>query len=186
LRRFLRGHVRGAHHPDRRGGLARAEPGLVEQPDARRFRPVEPRQLCWTQLDHALARARGIANESRDVDALTGRRERTKPLDPLLQQDAGAVEVPTTEVMESNADLENAVVEIADRCAGAAPQRLQRLVLLEVLAMLELLDRMEQLLRRRFITASAERFLDETAGHSFRRASPLALAASGFRHRRRR
>jgi hypothetical protein len=56
-------------------------------------------------------------------------------------------------VVQPDADLEDAVVQATDRRVGGAPERLERLVLLEELARVELLDRARQLVRRRRVAA---------------------------------
>lgn len=81
-----------------------------------------------------------VGDERRDVDALTHRHERLEARDALLQESRGAVEVAVPPVVEPDADLQDAVVEVADRRACIAPQDLDRLVLLEELAGVELLD----------------------------------------------
>src|SRR6266850_778410 len=65
----------------------------------------------------------------------------------------GAVMVQPTQVVERDADLQDALVEMADVAALGAPQQLERLVLLEELASIELRDGVEQQRRRRFVTA---------------------------------
>jgi hypothetical protein len=51
--------------------------------------------------------------------------------------------------MEADADLQDAVVEAADRRARIAPQELERLVLVEDLPLVELLDPPGEPWRRR-------------------------------------
>jgi len=52
-------------------------------------------------------------------------------------------------VLETHADLEDALVEVADRVALCEPFLLKRLVLLEELSAVELLDRSADAGRRR-------------------------------------
>jgi len=65
--------------------------------------------------------------------------------------------------MEPDADLQDAVIEIANRCGRGAPEDLQRLVLLEELARIELLDASCELGWWR-VTASRARGLVRRAG----------------------
>ena len=58
-------------------------------------------------------------------------------------------------MVEADADLEDAVIEIPHRRACVAPQELERFVLLEELAGIELLDAVEELWRRRLVAARA-------------------------------
>ena len=86
--------------------------------------------------------------------------------------------VAVAPVMERDADLQDAVVQAAIRRAGRAPQQLERLVLLEELATVELLDALNELPRRRFVAACAYRLRDRAAGDALRPARGLALAAT--------
>ena len=86
--------------------------------------------------------------------------------------------VAVAPVMERDADLQDAVIEAAIRRARRAPQQLERLVLLEELAAVELLDAFDELGRGRLPAAGAERFVDRSAGDALGRARRLALAAS--------
>jgi len=60
------------------------------------------------------------------------------------------VEVPLTPVMESDANLKNAVIQMAHRRGRVPPQELERLVLLEELAGVEFLDAADERFGRRF------------------------------------
>ena len=71
---------------------------------------------------------------------MAGRRERPQTLDAVVEQRRRAVEVASTPVMEADADLQDAVIQPAVRRACVTPQQLERLVLLEELARVELLD----------------------------------------------
>jgi len=88
--------------------------------------------------------------------------------------------------MEADPDLQDAVIEPADRGAGIAPQGLDGLVLIEELAGVELLDPSEERIGRRIVAAGPVGFLDLAAGNALRRAGRLALAASGLWRVRRR
>src|SRR5216117_4118915 len=60
---------------------------------ARRFREIE--------LAQSLARRCRVGDERRDVDALTGGRERPQTVDAFLEEDRCAVEIGAAPVMES-------------------------------------------------------------------------------------
>ena len=88
--------------------------------------------------------------------------------------------------MEADADLEDAVVQRADRSARLAPQDLERLVLLEELAGVELLDPPDQRIRCRVGAARTRVLVDLAAGDTLGRPGRLPLAASGLGRVRRR
>ena len=94
--------------------------------------------------------------------------------------------VAVAPVMEADPDLQDPVVEPADRRAGVAPERLKGLVLLEELACVELLDPPQERIGRRFIAAMPIGLLDLAARDACWRASRLPLAASGLGRVRRR
>jgi len=83
-------------------------------------------------------------------------------------------------VVEADADLQDAVVQIADRRTGIAPEELEGLVLLEELAGVELLDAMDELGRWWRVASGARVFVDRAAGDSLGRPPVLAVAASGL------
>jgi hypothetical protein len=58
--------------------------------------------------------------------------------------------------MHADADLQNAFVQVADLTRRRAPQQLERLVLLEELARVELVDRLVELGGRWFGACSGE------------------------------
>ena len=95
-------------------------------------------------------RGGGIVEQRRDVHPLAARRERRQVARSARQHVDRAVVIQPPQVMERDADLQDALVEIADVAALGAPEQLQRLVLLEELAAIELRDPFEQLRRRRF------------------------------------
>jgi len=97
--------------------------------------------------DQPVASRVRVGDERVDIDVLTMRRERAQALDPLFEERRRSVEVAIAPVMKTDADLEDAVVQASDRCARVAPQELERLVLLEELAGVELLDAVDQLWR---------------------------------------
>src|SRR5207247_6226579 len=104
----------------------------------------------------------------------------------LVEEHARAVVVAVAPVMEPDADLQDAVVKIADRRTGVAPEELEGLVLLEELASVELLDAVDELGRRWRIAPSARILVDRAAGDALGRPPVLAVAASGLGWARRR
>jgi hypothetical protein len=88
--------------------------------------------------------------------------------------------VAVAPVMESDADLEDPVVEPTDRTSGIPPQRLEDLVLLEELAGVEQLDAADERLGRRLSAARARSFVDLATGDALGRPLRFALAASGL------
>jgi hypothetical protein len=83
-------------------------------------------------------------------------------------------------VVEADADLKDAVIETADRRARVAPQELQRLVLLEEFAGVELLDAVKQRRRWRVGTACAGGLVGCAPRLPFGRARRFARAATGL------
>jgi hypothetical protein len=81
-------------------------------------------------------------------------------------------------VMEADADLEDAVIETAYRRARVPPQQLERLVLLEELTGVELLDAAEERFWRLVGAAGAVGFVRCAPRWSFRRARRFARAAT--------
>jgi len=126
-----------------------------------------------------------VLDELGDVNPLTRRRERLEPGNALPEQDRRAVEIAVAPVVEPDADLQDAVIEVADRRARLAPQRLDRLVLLEELAGVEPSDAAAQRLGRWVVAACAEGLADPAAGNAFRRPGRLAVLSSRPERRRR-
>ena len=89
-------------------------------------------------------------------------------------------------VVEADADLQDAVVEPADRCARSAPQGLEGLVLIEELAGIELLDAADQRRGRRFRAAGTGILVDLATNNALGWPCRLPLAASGLWRVRRR
>ena len=81
-------------------------------------------------------------------------------------------------VVEGHPDLQDAVIQAAIGRARRAPEQLERLVLLEERAAVELPDSFAQCCRRRLATASADRLVDLPTRDALRRARRLALAAT--------
>ncbi len=100
--------------------------------------------------------------------------------DAFFEEDGRAVKVAAAPVMKTNADLEDAVVEASDRCGRVAPQQLERLVLFEELAGIELLDASKQSLGWRVRAACTGGLVRCAGGLPFRRARRLPGAATGL------
>ena len=80
--------------------------------------------------------------------------------------------------MKADADLEDAVIEMTDRRGCVPPQELERFVLLEELARVELLDSLDQRRRWRIGAAGANGLVWCTGRLAFRRARRLPRAAT--------
>ena len=130
-----------------------------------------------TARDKAFACGRRVANERVDVDAVTGRRERSQPVDALAQKHARAVEVPVAPVVEADADLQDAVIQVSVRRARRSPQQLERLVLLEELAAIELFDATDELVGCGLVAARTRRLIDRAAGDTLGGPRRVAVAA---------
>jgi hypothetical protein len=128
----------------------------------------------------------GVADERGDIDALAHRRERAEARDAFLEEDAGAVVVAVAPVVEADTDLQDPVIEAADRRARVTPERLEGLVLFEELAGVELFDPADERLGRRIAASRPNVLLDRATGNALRRPGRLAIAASGLGWVRRR
>src|SRR5256712_5081736 len=111
-------------------------------------RPVELRETGGSEAFDLPQRRRRIVEQRLDVDALAPRRKRREIPRTARQQVDGAVMIQAAELIERDADLQDALAEIADRVTLAAPEQLEGLVLLEEFAAIELLDAFEELRRR--------------------------------------
>jgi hypothetical protein len=116
----------------------------------RGIREVELTHAIRPESEEPLARRGGVRDERSDVDRLARRREGAQPLDAFLEKNRRAMKVPMAPMVEAHPDLEDAVIQTAHRCGGVAPQQLDRLVLLEELAGIELLDAAKERFRWRF------------------------------------
>ena len=94
--------------------------------------------------------------------------------------------VAVAPVMEADTDLQDPVIEAADRCACVTPERLEDLVLFEELTGIELLDAADEGLRRWIGTSGTNVFVESATRNALRRPGRLAIAASGLGWVRRR
>lgn len=88
--------------------------------------------------------------------------------------------VAVAPVVEADPDLQDPVIETADRRARVTPERLEGLVLFEELAGVELLDAADERLRRSIGASGTNVFFDRATGNALRRPGRLAVAASGL------
>src|SRR5690606_37308683 len=86
----------------------------------------------------------GLGRERRGIDALAGREEAAHLLDAPGQEVHRAAPVAATQMVEPDVDLEDPLVEEADRIRLGAPDIFQDLVALEELAGVEEGDPGEQ------------------------------------------
>jgi hypothetical protein len=90
------------------------------------------------------------------------------------------MEVAAAPVMKADADLEDAVRKIAHGSVRRAPEELERLVLLEELAGVELFDALQELGRWRVVAAGAGGLVGRSGRRALGRARGLARSATGF------
>jgi hypothetical protein len=107
----------------------------LEARDERAVEALEPADAL--ELGEA---ALGVGHEAIDVDLHAATPERLEVGDPPSPQPPGAAGVAATQVLEADADLQDALVEVADRVALLEPLELEGFVLLEELTAVELLD----------------------------------------------
>jgi len=120
--------------------------------DGRRERPVEFSEPTFPEPLHFHECRGRIRNQRRNVDALTSWRERREIAHAARQHIDRAMVIQTTQVMERDADLKNALIEKPDLTIFSPPQPFECLVLLEVLAPIELCNPFQQQKRRKFVT----------------------------------
>src|SRR5437867_6495909 len=131
-------------------------------------RDVDAAHALGAQRDEALARGGRVGDELVDLHAVTSRRERPQPIDAFFEERGRAVEVAVAPVMKANTHLQDSVVQPADGCARVTPQELERLVLFEELAGIELRDASDQLRRSGLIAPRARGLFDRPAGDALR------------------
>jgi hypothetical protein len=146
----------------------------------RRVREVELAHPLGTESNESVARRGRVGDEPGDVDRLAYRRKRAQTIDAFLEKDRGTVKVAAAPVVEADADLQDPVIQTAHRCGRVTPQQLERLVLLEELVRVELLDAAQKRFRRRLGAAGASGLVWCAGGLTFRRARGLTRAATGL------
>lgn len=98
-----------------------------------------------------------LTHEALDVDCHTGRPVRFELLETLPELGHRAVPVATPPVVKAHPDLEDALVEVANRIRLDDPDPFERFMLLEEFLMIELRDSLEQGSRRRVIAPACAR-----------------------------
>ena len=96
---------------------------------------------------------RGFLDEPLDIDRHTGGTVGLELGETMAELRHGAPPVPPAPVIEANADLQDALIEVSHRVWLVDPDSLERLVLLEELLAVELVDPAEQFGRRRIVAA---------------------------------
>lgn len=110
------------------------------------------RELAWKTIQpvgperyQRLARGHRIAPQSGDVHAVAGSGKRREEADAVIELHGCTMEVVVCEQMvHAYPDLEDALVQVANLTRRRPPQQLQRFVLLEELASVELVDGLHQ------------------------------------------
>src|SRR5919109_2207697 len=105
--------------------------------DQRAVEALEPSGADAVELREA---ALGVRDQAVHVDAHAPAAERLEVSDPPPPEPPRPVRVPASQVLEAHADLQDPLVEVADRVGLLDPLHLERLVLLEELAPVEFLD----------------------------------------------
>jgi hypothetical protein len=141
----------------------------LEARDERAVEALEPADAL--ELGEA---ALGVGDEAIDVDLHAATPERLEVGDPPSPQPPGAAGVAATQVLEADADLQDALVEVADRVALLEPLELEGFVLLEELTAVELLDAAAEP-RRRGVARSARSAARGPDGGAARRSSVRPL-----------
>ncbi len=98
-----------------------------------------------------------LTHEALDVDRHTGRPVRFELLETLAEFGHRAMPVAASPVVQADADLEDALVEVANRVGLDDPDRFERFMLLEELLPVELRDPLEQGWRWRVIAPAGAR-----------------------------
>jgi hypothetical protein len=107
----------------------------------RHARSVELGQPLWADLDQVRSSRHRISPKARDVDAVAHVGERLQQADPVIELHRCAVKVPIyQQVVHANPDLQDSLVQVPNLALGRPPQQLQRLVLLEKLTRVELVN----------------------------------------------
>ena len=106
--------------------------------------PVEFSQpIASEPLDLRECRS-GLGQQCFDVDALASWGERLEVSGTAREHVDRAVMIPSTQMMQRHADLQDTLIQAANLTRLRAPERFQGFVLLEVLAPIELRDSLEK------------------------------------------
>src|SRR2546430_11339258 len=109
-----------------------------------------------------------FAHQPLDIDCHTARTVRSQLGEPVPEFRHGSLPVAPPPVVEADANLQDALVEVAHLVRLANPDAFERLVLLEKFLAVELLDAVQQGIGRRVIAAggAARRGLLEVRLHA--------------------
>jgi hypothetical protein len=116
---------------------------------------IEALEPAVTHAVELIEAALGRTDQTVDVHVHAAAAERLEVGDAAPPQSSGARGVAAPQVLEADADLQDPLVEVADGVALGEPLLLERLVLLEELAAVELLDSAPQARRRRLGATAA-------------------------------
>jgi hypothetical protein len=112
----------------------------LAEADDRHELPVEVRESIRSKPFHGSQHTGGVGQEPFDINALAARRERRQVARAARQHVYRPVVIPPPKMVESDANLQNALIEAAYVAWFSPPQQLQRFMLLEVLTAVELRD----------------------------------------------
>jgi hypothetical protein len=149
-----------------RGEASAAVSKPLQPGDQRAVEALEPSGADALELREA---ALGVGDQAVHIDAHAAAAERLEVADPPPPEPPRPVRVPASQVLEAHADLQDPLVEVADRVGLLDPLQLERLVLLEELAAVELLDAPPE--ARRWRVAAAARRSATAGSVSGRRGS---------------
>jgi len=110
---------------------------------------LESVQTRRSQLQKVLSSASRITPQPSDVHTVARIGERRQKADAVVELHRRTVKVAVLQqVVHAHADLQDAFVQVADLAGRRPPEQLERLVLLEELARVELVDGLQQSGRR--------------------------------------
>ena len=110
---------------------------------------IEPVELIRAELHEMRPRRFRVQPQPSDVNPVANRRERLQKPNAMVEFDRGSMKVALVEQMvQTDTNLQDALVQVAHLFRRGAPQEFERLVLLEKLAGIEFVDSLNQLGRR--------------------------------------
>jgi len=115
----------------------------------RRERPVELSETARPKPLHLAQSPRGIGQQTLDIDPLAGGRKWREIGRTARQHVDRAMVVEPPEMMEGDADLQDALVQVAHVATLGSPEDLQRFMLLKKFAAIELRNSLEESVRGR-------------------------------------
>lgn len=90
----------------------------------------------------------GIVHQPRYINVLEERRRRPQSLEPTVEAEPSAARVAAPQMIKTGGDLDDPLVEASNWPDLVRPQLFERLMALEILTPIELLNRFPQLSRR--------------------------------------